>query len=468
VSWRNIIWMSIILSLAGLALFLSRRKAPEIRQTDPAVKDLAGAINAYKQINRRAVRPLPPAEAVGGAIAGLVRAVDEFSMYVPPDQTADFARRLSGRRSGTGLRIVEAGDRLVVIGPEPDSPAHEAELFAGCQILAIGDVPAEDLTLRDARRRLNAAPGKTVTIRVRRPDGVRLTRDLETVDLHFPTVVGIVRGASGQWDHSVDQAGGIVYVRIREFVKQTCRDFDAFYRRLDEPAGLILDLRGNPGGSLPPAAELADGFCREGLIVRTTGPAGSNTYTAHADGTYPPVPVVVLIDGGTASAAEIVAGALRVHRRAALIGAESYGKFCLQTNFDLGYGLGRIHLTTAWCMLARSAGSAEPAPDPPAEPDTARAPLTTRAGRDRRPRLRPDVAVTLPVRVARRLRQWRARASVMPAPAGFRTTAPRPAELKALILERDEQLARAIRWLRDGERLPPDAPAAEPEARRTP
>jgi len=465
VSWRNIIWMSIILSLAGLALFLSRRRPPEIGPTDPAVKDLAGAISAYKQINRRAFRPLAPADAVGGAIAGLVRAVDEFSVYVPPGETADFSRRLSGRRSGTGLRIAEAGHALIVIGPAPDSPAHEAELFAGCQVLAIDDVAAEHLTLGAARRRLDAAPGQTVTVRVRRPDGVRLTRELETVDLRVPTVVGIVRDASGQWDHTVDPTGDIVYVRIREFVKQTCRDFDAFYRGLDEPAGIILDLRGNPGGSLPPAAELADGFLREGLIVRTTGPAGSDTYTAHADGTYPPVPMVVLIDGATASAAEIVAGALRIHRRAVLIGAESYGKFCLQTSFELGYGLGRVHLTTAWCALARSAGSSEPALGPATASDPARTPLTTRAGRRLRERLRPDVAVTLPVRVARRLEDLRDRASVVPPPPGFRTSAPRPAELKALILERDGQLARAIQWLRDRQRLPADPapPARRPE-----
>ncbi len=462
VSWRNLIWMVVALCLAGLALLLARRQPLRLSPQDPALDDLAGAFKAYKLISRQGYTGIEPDRACRGAIDGMVRQVDEFSVYIPPGKVAPFNRRSEGTWIETGLRITAESNRLFVVGPAPGSPAHKAGLFGGLEILAIDGVEAAYLTLDQARKLLTPIDRRPVTLRLRKTGGGKFTCRLTPDRTEIETVTGIVRDEDGQWRYVLDGAMKIFYVRIGEFLDRTPGELQKAYRRLGRPRGLVLDLRDNPGGLLSSAVEVVDRFIEEGLIVRTAGRRNEqHTYYAHADGTYPPTPMVVLINERTTSAAEIVAGALQLHERAVLLGGESYGKWSVQSTFDLGHGLGKIYLTTGEYFLA----------EPPAtQPATtaARAPVATSQAqpatqphlRRKRSGLRPDVPTRLTVAQIERLKLLRLEAMVAvrppvrplkPAHSSRRSFVPgfRSVRLKRSILEADAQLAKALKLLRN-------------------
>jgi len=451
--------MSIILVLAGLAFYLSSRKPARVKPNDPAVDELAPLVEAYKLIKRKAYESLPPERAVRGGIAGMAEEVDEFSQYVPPGKVAPFGRRVSGTLEETGLRIIADRGRLLVAGPLPNSPAHKAGLFAELELLAVDDVPAEDLTLEEARRAVTHPADGTVSLRLRDRHGKCIEQTLECARFDAETVTGLVRDDAGAWSCTLDETGRIHYLRISEFVEATPSELQNLYQDLRSPGGLVLDLRDNPGGMLPAAAEVADRFLAKGLIVSVvTRDQPSQARYAHAEGTYPEVPLVVLINAGTASAAEIVAGALQVHRRALLLGQPSYGKWRLQTLLPLGHELGQLYLTTAECFPPRPEPTTEPA-----DMDSRPSPETVPA-RGARPGLRPDVEVEIPPTALRRLERLRLQAMVAPPPRypGASTVPIQPARHKALkrsILQLDGQLALALRLLRH-RRIPTTLPAS--------
>lgn len=460
-SWRNLIWMTIILCLAALAFCLSRRKPPApIPPTDPALEELAGAVKAYKLIRARSYRELTPDAAVRGAIEGMVRQVGRFSVYVPPGKVDPLRRRVAGELEETGLRIAAQGGRLVVVGPLADSPAHKAGLFGGLEILAVDGVDADELTIEEARKKVATPADGTVRLRLRDAEGIESVKQLKTSRFDAETVTGLLRDDSGQWAYALDEKKRIFYLRIGEFVDRTPTQLQTAYRNLDDPRALVLDVRDNPGGVMVAAAEVADRFLAEGLIVRTV-PRNRKPQLryAHADGTYPAVPLVVLIDEGTASAAEIVAGALQVHGRAVLLGRRSCGKWWVHSLFSLGGGLGKIYVPTAEYFLAE----AEPA-TLPSQPTTSEAPDEEKV----RPGLRPDVKVRIPPASAERLELLRLRAMVVQPPqrsrpsATARTRPARSPRLKRSILELDAQLARALQLLRQ-QRVPTTRPAGTSE-----
>lgn len=454
-SWRNLIWMVIALSLAGLALFLSRRRPLHIpvRDDDPAARDLAVAVRAYKLISQESYPPTTVSRACRGAIEGMAGQVDEFSTYIPPDSEETFRNRVAGNWLDTGLRITTDAGRLMVVGPVPDSPACDAEIFAPMEILAINGIESPYLTLDHARRLLRSPRERPVTLRLRRNSGKEFTRQLTPVRLERRSVTGIVRDEDGRWDCTLDKQAGIFYLRISEFVDRTPAELHELFRRLDRPGGVVLDLRDNPGGTLSIAVETADRFITAGLIVRTVERRNRRSaHYAHSDGTYPPAPMVVLINAKTTSAAEIVAGALQAHRRAVLVGTESYGKWSVQKTFSLGRGLGELHLTTGEYFLAEPSATAPAATQmSETQPSTATQPsqATTRP-RPKRPGLKPDVQVRLTVAESERLELLRVRAMVATSP---RIRAParamRALKLKRSILATDAQLAEALKLLRN-------------------
>ncbi|MCD4699605.1 MAG: hypothetical protein K8R91_03420, partial [Phycisphaerae bacterium] len=338
-------------------------------------------------------------------------------------------------------------------GPLPDSPSHKAELFAPMEILAINGIGSPYLTLDHTRRLLRSARQRSVMLRLRRNSGEEFTRQLTPVRLERQSVTGIVRDEDGRWDCTLDKRADIFYLRISGFVDRTPAELHELYRRLGRPGGLVLDLRDNPGGTLPVAVEIADRFITTGLIVRTAERRNERrAHYAHADGTYPPTPMVVLINAKTTSAAEIVAGALQSHGRAVLLGVESYGKWSVQKTFSLGRGLGEIHLTTGEYFLAEPPATG-PAATQPSETQASTAVQTTQPTTrpmQKRPGLRPDVPLMLTVAEIERLELLRLKAMVA-TPPGMRARARafRAAKLKRSILATDAQLAAALKLLRN-------------------
>ena len=449
-SWRNLIWMAIILALAGLAFSLARGRKPRVPPTDPTLDDLAGAVQAYKVIKQRSYRPPATQQACRGAIEGMVRQVDDYSRYVSQASSGRLDRRLDGTVEGTGLLIAESQDKLVTLGPLPQSPAHDAEIYGGNEILAIDAEQAEYLTLDRARELLTRPAGTTVKLRLRDARGKQLLRELPCRRFDIETVTGIVRDDAGRWDCVLDEQADIYYLRISEFIDHTPKQLQDAYRRLGAPAGVVLDLRGNPGGTLAAAVGVVEAFLSKGLIVRTVSRQGTiSTHSAHESNTFPPAPLVVLIDERTASAGEVVAGALSVHGRAMLLGQPTHGKWYVQSVVDLPSGLGQLYLTTAEYFLAEPAPSTHPSASAPVRPAD-----------QPRPGVAPDVALRLTVRARRQLELLRAKATVIPPPSPKPKRPPPQKQLKRAILDCDEQLAEALRLLKLG-RVPTTRPATK-------
>ena len=486
-SLRNIVWISVVMVLATLALVLTRWRTitvyPQRYWCDPAVDELNGAIRAYEFIKHHSYFKVSPDKASRGAIEGMVRRIDKYAVYIPPDEEILIGMPGSGRRFGTGLMVAAEDDKIVVIGSLPDSPAYRAGLFAPMEVISINGISAKYLSEEQAQKILQPTgkDGKDNEVvvalrRLRSSVGSNrvseiIVKRLKPERLKIRTVRGIVRGESNRWQYILDKKRGIYYLRISEFLDSTPTELQEAYCQFDNPNGLILDLRDNPGGTLLSAVAVCDRFLSKGLIVQTVDRNGNRQpYYAHVDGTYPPIPMVVLINHHTASAAEIVAGALKIHNRAVIVGQESYGKWFIQKMFDLGKGLGKVYLTVGEYFLTAPAHSVQEGTTtmkssgmrrPETAPATSRSPLEEHFRRKpNRHGVRPDFPLRLTVASKKRLAILRLRAMVAIPPVDAMDESSQPkrpktsssvnahaAKLMREILEVDEQLALALRIL---------------------
>ncbi len=315
----------------------ARRDGPSYRPLDVFSEVLAHVMNSY-------VEPVQERELVYGAVDGLVSRLDPHSVFMRPDVFRQMTEETTGEFDGVGIELTVRDDQLTVISPIPDSPADRAGLQPGDRIVGIDGTATRDMNLLDAIRKLKGPPGTKVTLTVMR-DGFTGPQALTLLRGH-------VRTRSVEW-RMLDRARAIAYVRIKSFQDNTDRTLK---RALDEAreqagrelGGLVLDLRNNPGGLLDQAVRVSDRFLREGVIVSTEGRDGANPEVerARAPGTEPDYRVVVLVNRGSASASEIVAGALQDQGRAVILGTQTFGKGSVQTVFGLADGSG-LKLTVA-------------------------------------------------------------------------------------------------------------------------
>jgi carboxyl-terminal processing protease len=347
---RNLIWSLLILAAAAAVLLYTRsRPSPD----SAPVGRPAPLEQALRIIEENYLYPADSERLRSVALEAVAGRLDEYSRYLPPGSQERFDQQLAGRQWGLGLCFEAADGAATVLGPLPDSPAARAGLYSGDTILAIDSRPVSGLSAERIRRLLEPAPAEQiepVRLELLREDADRPeTLELRPASYEMECVRGLTRDRRNRWRYLLDAEGRVAYVRLSELSSQTPRELQTVLRRVDRPAGLVLDLRGNPGGYLPSAIEVADIFIDEGRIVTTRSRGGrEEEHFAHPQDTYPPeVPIVVLIDGGTASGAELVAAALQHHGRAALVGTRSRGKGCVQSLFSLPGGLGQLNLTTA-------------------------------------------------------------------------------------------------------------------------
>jgi carboxyl-terminal processing protease len=261
---------------------------------------------------------------------------------------------MEGTDRGVGLTVEQGAWQTRVHRVLFGSPAASASLATGDVILTIDGQAAGSVTAAEVERRLNDGPlGSTVRLEVAGGDEKVREVTLERREFPVESVVGLLRRQDGQWSYLVRPDPAIAYVRVREFVRDTAEAVQTALRQLEAPRGLVLDLRDNPGGQFPVAVEVAELFLREGPIVTLVDESGrQEPYTARAQGSYPEdLRLVVLINGQTASAAEIVAGALEFNHRAVLVGTRTRGKGAIQGMFRLPEGLGEMNLTTAEFLL---------------------------------------------------------------------------------------------------------------------
>jgi carboxyl-terminal processing protease len=455
--------MLTVLCLAALALYLSRQSPPArlVRYNDTP-PELIGPLEAYHVIREKCYPPLSQQRVEQGFIQGLLSQVDEFSTYLPDDKAALIEQRLEGQMQETGLRVARMDGKLMVLGSLQGSPADKAGLFAGWEITAIDDRPATSLSMEQVHRLLRPGSQEVVTLRLTNAQEEARVVDLASGVFDCQSVVGLNHDAAGNWN--CDLGNGIYYLRIREFTKKTPLELHEFYKDLHDVSGLVLDLRDNPGGALASACEVAERFVPHGLIVRTVGRDGQNSVIyARPDYAYPDVPMVVLVNEHTASAAEIVAGALQAHGRSTLLGEPTYGKWKVQTLLPLGHNQGYLYLTTGEYFLYEPPTTAPATRPALATTAVATQPAkrwaTTLTSGGHRPGLTPDVCVSVDAETQIRLELLREMALVVPPPAPSTSPATMPAnELWRKLLRNDTQLAAAAKLLR--EELRTDRPPA--------
>ncbi len=280
-------------------------------------------------------------ELIEAAIAGMLSSLDPHSSYMNSDRFKDMQVDTKGEFGGLGIQVTMEAGFVKVISPIDDTPAFRAGIEAGDFITHLDDETVQGLTLQEAVEKMRGKVGADIKLKVRRkgvaePFDVTITR----------AVIKITSVRSRQEDK-------VGYVRITSFTEQSDKGLkkaiDKFDKELgDELQGIVLDLRNNPGGLLDQAVAISDAFLEKGEIVSTRSRDLEDTsrYNARPGDLAQGKPVVVLINGGSASASEIVAGALQDHRRAIILGTQSFGKGSVQTIMPLP-GHGAMRLTTA-------------------------------------------------------------------------------------------------------------------------
>ena len=334
--------LGVSLSLGGGVL--ADRDRPAARElTWEQARMLAEVMDRVK---RDYVEPIDDAVLLESAIRGMVRDLDRHSSFMDADEYQDIRISTSGRYSGVGLEISQANNRILVIAPIDGTPAQRAGVEAGDEIVQIDDRSIIDDGLDDTIDQLRGPAGTSVTLKVRRQD----YDDLLTFHLTRQKIkVASVR------HELLDPSIG--YLRLSQFNDSTPEEAGRAIDELMDEAnersggmltGLILDLRNNPGGILDSAVGISDLFLNEGVIVSAQGrtPESRFTRVARSGDILDGAAVVVLVNGGSASASEIVAGALQDHDRATIVGTRTFGKGLVQTVTPLSRGRA-IKLTTS-------------------------------------------------------------------------------------------------------------------------
>ena len=295
---------------------------------DDTYRNLAVFARVLNYVENNYVHEVDPVALVYGAIRGLLATLDPHSTFMEPEQYAAMKSEAQGEFGGIGVEVVKRPEGVVVVERYEGGPAVKAGLQVGDRIVAVEGQPVAALSLAEVVRRIKGRAGTAVTLgvirgRTDKAEALAVVRDRIRVI-------------------SVDARrlrDGYVYVRIKAFTERTSHELRRALDALTAAGpvrGLVLDMRDNPGGLLDEAVRVADTWLQDGVIVSTEGRTGPpEVEVAHPKDTEPDYPVVALVNGGTASSAEIVAGALQDHRRAVVLGTQTFGKGSVQTVIEL-------------------------------------------------------------------------------------------------------------------------------------
>jgi carboxyl-terminal processing protease len=318
----------------------SNADAMQIEERLP-LRELRVFTQVFEQIRRGYVEEVKDTELLENAIAGLLLELDPHSAYLNESDYDDLQESSTGEYSGLGLEVGAEDGMIKIISPIDDSPAAKSGIKAGDLIVEIDAVPVRGMALQKAIDKLRGEKGTSIDLTV--------LRDGQEMPIEFTIIRDTIQLSSVR---SRVLEPGYGYVRVSQFQTSSGDDFKQELRDLKQHEtplkGVIIDLRNNPGGLVPASVEISDAVLDGGTVVYTEGrlPSTNSTYQATSGDILEGIPIVVLINGGSASASEIVAGALQDHRRAAIIGTQSFGKGSVQTVIPLGDGRA-VKLTTA-------------------------------------------------------------------------------------------------------------------------
>ncbi|MDU3129506.1 MAG: S41 family peptidase [Bradyrhizobium sp.] len=348
---KNWLFLAGTLTGVGLTLLVS---GPDGAQLIARAKAAAGMADTYSQLNLFGAvfervradyveKPDDPA-LIEGAINGMVSSLDPHSRYMNDKSWRDMQETTSGEFGGPGIEVTMEDGLVKVVAPIDDTPASKAGILSGDLIAKIDGEAVQGLTLEQAVAKMKGGVNTKTKLTIMRkgkdaPLDVTLTREIIRVrPVRYHT-----------------EGGDIGYIRITSFNEQTTESLRKAITSIskdipqDKLAGYVVDLRNNPGGLLDQAVSVSSTFLPRGEVVSTRGrnPEETQRFTARGGDLTKGKPLVVLINGGSASASEIVAGALHDHKRATLVGTRSFGKGSVQTIIPLGAGNGALALTTA-------------------------------------------------------------------------------------------------------------------------
>lgn len=327
-NFKHAALVALLATLSPLALAQSAADtaAPEEQQGLLPLEELRTFTRVYDHIRNGYVEELSDAELLEYAIKGMIAELDPHSAYLDEKSFEDLQENTSGEFGGIGIEVGMEDGFVKVIAPIDDTPAQKAGIEPGDLIIRLDDQPVKGMSLNDAVEKMRGPKGSDLTVTVVRegidqPFEVTLTRDIIKVKSVRVRV---------EDEH-------YAYIRIAQFQVNTGRDMIEALEKLraehDDIRGIVLDLRNNPGGVLQTSVEVADAFLDEGLVVYTEGRTENSDmrYYANEGEVAEDLPIVVLINDGSASASEIVAGALQDHGRAVVLGTRSFGKGSVQT-----------------------------------------------------------------------------------------------------------------------------------------
>ena len=298
--------------------------------------------DAFERVRANYVRPVKDGELIDAAIQGMVSNLDPHSSYMDTKMYGDMQITTKGQFGGVGIEVTQEDGLIKVISPIDGTPASRAGIKTGDRIAGIDGTSIAGLQLNEAIDKMRGAAGSKITLTI--------LREGEKKPFDVTLIRAIVRVDAATYRRE----GDIGYIRMPGFNEQTADGLERAVRDLKRQIGpgikgYVLDLRNNPGGLLDQAIQVSDDFLNSGEIVSTRGRHSEDTqrYDAKAGDITDGKPIVILINGGTASASEIVSGALQDHKRATVIGLTSFGKGSVQTIIPLGETRGALRLTTA-------------------------------------------------------------------------------------------------------------------------
>ncbi len=348
---KKVMWIGFGALLGGMAVvgttvLADREEVIVNDQNQPVLslplKELRGFVEVFERVSHDYVDEVDDKKLLEGAISGMLSSLDPHSAYLPPKDYKEMEEHTTGEFGGLGMEVGMEDGFVKVISPIDDTPAQAAGIKAGDLIIKLADEPVKGKTLGEAVKIMRGKPGTELELTI--------IRKGEDAPLNIKVTRAIIKVKSVKQRMLKE---GVGYLRISQFQIRTGSDLKKAMQKLEgehgEPLkGLVLDLRNNPGGVLQAAIQVSDAFLTDGLIVYTEGRIKNSQmrFEAEAGDVMKGKPIVVLINEGSASASEIVAGALQDQKRALIAGRTSFGKGSVQTLLQLNNGAA-IKVTTA-------------------------------------------------------------------------------------------------------------------------
>ncbi len=348
-AWRLAVIVTLTAVMVLLTDALAAKQADVFKQLDLLVEVRHELVESY-------VEEPDQLGLIEAAVQGMVSSLDDpYTVFVPAENVEQFSDRLTGSFSGIGAEIDMLDGRPRIVTPLEDSPAWKAGIMAGDVILAVDGETTQEKTQMQVIKRIKGEAGTDVVLTIRRESGEKMDITVTRAQISVQTVRGARRKADHSYDFMLDPANKIGYVRLSQFTEPTADELRAALETLlaQDVQGLILDVRFDPGGLLNSAVAVCDLFLTEGQrIVSTKGRKWPEQVFDSTDETLmPDTPIVILANEGSASASEVLTGALSDNKRALFVGTRTFGKGSVQQVRALESGLGALKLTGAYYYL---------------------------------------------------------------------------------------------------------------------